>query len=143
VACMGNNVQRLQEKTLIKSQYKVEKTYFWFISCAALFLHNIEDWWVKDFRHIYCNMIANLFGRKSPHSRIWKKHLWLEILYNLSAEMLSIHAESCSNLQTKTSSNGYEYRKLCMHEVIFNSSVQIVLYMENVTLFFNVFRPTL
>lgn len=47
------------KKTFTETQYKVKMTYFLFNSCVRIYLGDIEDWWMKDFGYIYCNVFTN------------------------------------------------------------------------------------
>jgi hypothetical protein len=62
---MRNGICRLYEyasclgETLTDTQYKVKTIWFCFWSYVGVFLLNIIEWWVKDLRYTYHNVITN------------------------------------------------------------------------------------
>jgi hypothetical protein len=122
---------------------RIVKKKVCFISCVAFLLYNIGDWWVKNARCMYCNIITVSLQEKSLHFWLWVMYVWLEKKHNFLQQMLSTHAQGCSNLQTKTSTNCYKYIRLCKHQVILHSLLQLILYMENSTTLFNIVTSSL
>jgi hypothetical protein len=50
---------RVHEKIHTETQHKLKTTCFHHSSFMGIILGNTVDWWVKAFRHVYCNMITN------------------------------------------------------------------------------------
>jgi hypothetical protein len=49
----------IQEKLLKKPS--AESKHSCFKYCVGAFPGNTEDWWIKDFWYIYCNIITNYY----------------------------------------------------------------------------------